>query len=55
VIIGEIVLFHIADELYDQGHILLDKFKPVARLAGNEYTTLGRRFGLDRKPWPPKK
>ena len=48
-IIGEIVLFHIADYLYSDGKINMEMLKPVGRLAGLEYTTLGRRFVLERK------
>jgi len=53
-VIGEIVRFHIADFLYENGRIDTGLLNPIGRLAGNQYTTLGRRFGLDRKPWPPK-
>ena len=48
-IIGEIILYHIADSLLDEGRIDTGLLKPVGRLAGQEYTTLGRRFTLVRK------
>ena len=54
-VIGEVVRFHVADFLYENGRIDIGLLKPIGRLAGNEYTTLGKRFGLDRKPWPPEK
>lgn len=48
-VIGEIVAYHIADDLYEDGKIDTALLKPVARLAGQDYTTLGRCFTLDRK------
>jgi len=48
-VIGEVVQFHIADSLYSEGKIDSGLLKPVGRLAGMEYTTLGRRFILERK------
>jgi len=48
-VIGEIVCYHIADELFSAGKIDTGKLKPVGRLAGMEYTTLGNRFTLERK------
>ena len=38
VVLGTIVLFHIEDDIYEDGHILLDKLEPLGRLAGNWYT-----------------
>ena len=35
VVLGTIVLFHIDDDIYEDGHILLDKLEPLGRLAGN--------------------
>ncbi len=49
-IIAEIVLFHFEDTLVDQFRVDLGKLKPVGRLAGNDYTTLGKIFSLLRKP-----
>ena len=49
-VIGEIVLFHIKDDLLENGRIDTGLLKPVGRLAGKEYTTLGKRFSLSRKP-----
>jgi flavin reductase (DIM6/NTAB) family NADH-FMN oxidoreductase RutF len=48
-VIGEIVLFHIKDELLENGRIDTGLLNPVGRLAGTEYTTLGKRFSLARK------
>ncbi len=49
-VIGEIVLFHIQDNLLENGRIDTGLLNPVGRLAGTEYTTLGKRFSLSRKP-----
>jgi hypothetical protein len=48
-VIGEIVMFHVADELIDNGRIDSSALNPVGRLAGSEYATLGRRISLKRK------
>lgn len=38
IVIGTVVLFHIDNDVYDDGRILLDKLEPLGRLAGNWYT-----------------
>lgn len=48
-VIGEIVCYHISDNLYRDGRIDTELLKPVGRLAGQEYTTLGKRFTLEHK------
>jgi flavin reductase (DIM6/NTAB) family NADH-FMN oxidoreductase RutF len=48
-VIGEIVAYHIDDSLYSDGKIDTALLKPVGRLAGQDYTTLGRRFTMERK------
>ena len=48
-VVGKIVMFHIADELISEGRINTELLRPVGRLAGQEYTTLGKRFTLERK------
>lgn len=50
-VIGEIVMFHVADELLGHGRIDTGKLKPIGRLAGAEYTRLGERFTLQRKTY----
>jgi flavin reductase (DIM6/NTAB) family NADH-FMN oxidoreductase RutF len=47
-IIGEIICFHIDDQLYQEGSILTPLLKPVGRLAGHDYVSLGRVFDMDR-------
>jgi flavin reductase (DIM6/NTAB) family NADH-FMN oxidoreductase RutF len=53
-VIGEIVMFHIADELYDDGRIRIEDLKPLGRLAGHDYTTLGKIVSIKRKAHRPK-
>ncbi|NOV02652.1 flavin reductase family protein [Paenibacillus planticolens] len=47
-LIGRVVHFHIADALYENGHIDAQKLKPVSRLAGNSYAKLGEQFEIER-------
>ena len=49
VVIGKIKLIHIDDSiLLKNNYIDLDKYKPVARLAGSNYGTLGEIFSIKR-------
>ena len=49
VVIGKIKLIHIDDSiLLENNYINLDKYKPVARLAGSNYGTLGEIFSIKR-------
>lgn len=52
VVIGTIVLFHIDDDTYDNGRILLNQLKPLGRLAGNWYTRLTDTLKIIRKVKP---
>ncbi|WP_337100737.1 flavin reductase family protein [Paenibacillus sp. YIM B09110] len=47
-LIGRVVYFHVADELYDNGRIKVQELKPVSRLAGSDYAKLGETFSLER-------
>lgn len=47
-LIGRVVRFHIASELYDNGRIDPEGLAPVSRLAGNDYSKLGERFIIVR-------
>jgi flavin reductase (DIM6/NTAB) family NADH-FMN oxidoreductase RutF len=47
-LIGRVVRFHFAEEVYEQGHINPDKLNPLSRLAGNDYAVLGTRISLER-------
>jgi flavin reductase (DIM6/NTAB) family NADH-FMN oxidoreductase RutF len=51
VVIGEVVLFHVADDLLKDGRIDIHKLKPVGRLAGLDYAKLGEIFSLQRMPY----
>jgi len=52
-IVGEIVLFHVADFLLKDGQVDMERLKPLGRLGGNDYATLGRIFSLSRKSYKP--
>ncbi len=54
VVIGEIILFHINDEIYKKGHLDLQSFSPVGRLAGNWYSRTTNNFEIIRKIKPKK-
>ena len=47
-----VVLFHIDDEVYDDGRINLDKLNPVGRLAGHTYSRTKNTFEIIRKIKP---
>lgn len=40
-IVGEVVVFHVRDDLYDNGKIHTERLQPVCRIAGPNYATLG--------------
>ena len=48
IVIGTIVLFHIDDEVYDNGRIILDKLQPLGRVAGNGYVRSNNAFDIVR-------
>ena len=49
IIIGKIITMHIDDAILMENHkINLDKYKPVARLAGSNYSKLGEIFSIKR-------
>ena len=52
VVIGTIVLFHIDDDVYEDGYINLEKLRPIGRLAGNKYTRTTDQFEIIRKIKP---
>ncbi|SVC84900.1 uncharacterized protein METZ01_LOCUS337754, partial [marine metagenome] len=52
IVIGTIVLFHIADDVYEDGKINLEKLRPVGRLAGNNYIRTSDQFEIVRKIKP---
>ena len=49
IIIGKIITMHIDDTIMMENHkINLEKYKPVARLAGSNYSKLGEIFSIKR-------
>ena len=54
VVIGEIILFHINDEIYKNGNLNLESFNPIGRLAGNWYSRPTNNFKIIRKIKPKK-
>ncbi len=49
IIIGKIITMHIDDSILIENHkIDLEKYKPVARLAGSNYSKLGEIFSIKR-------
>ena len=52
VVLGTIVQFHIQDGVYQNGRILTEQLKPVARLAGAAYSPVRDIFELKRPVLP---
>ena len=49
IIIGKIITMHIDDTILMENHkVNLEKYKPVARLAGSNYSKLGEIFSIKR-------
>lgn len=49
IVIGKVLMMHINDEiLLENYRINLDKYQPVARLAGSNYSKLGETFSIKR-------
>ncbi|MBP1157223.1 MULTISPECIES: flavin reductase family protein [unclassified Paenibacillus] len=47
-LIGRVVCFHIAEEIFQNGHIDPEGLKPVSRLGGRDYGKLGDIFSIER-------
>jgi flavin reductase (DIM6/NTAB) family NADH-FMN oxidoreductase RutF len=47
-VLGEVVKFHVYKPAYQNGKILPEELKPLSRLGGTSYGTLGDLFDLDR-------
>ncbi|ASB91146.1 flavin reductase family protein [Bacillus sonorensis] len=49
-LIGRVVCIHLADEVYDpeKGYIRTEALRPIARLAGNNYASLGETLSVER-------
>jgi flavin reductase (DIM6/NTAB) family NADH-FMN oxidoreductase RutF len=48
VVIGRVLLVHLAADVWDDGYIVLDALQPIARLAGNGYARVTDTFDLPR-------
>lgn len=47
-LIGKVVHFHIAEDIYEEGRIDADGLAAVSRLAGASYAKIGEKFELQR-------
>ncbi|WP_050184197.1 flavin reductase family protein [Domibacillus robiginosus] len=47
-VIGKVVQFHIAEDIYENGRINRGGLEAVSRLAGNDYAKIGEIFTIDR-------
>ena len=45
-VIGEIVLFHLSEDVLTGGRIDAGKLDPLARLSGGDYAELGKRIKM---------
>ncbi len=52
-VIGEVLRFHVADELLQNFKIDLDLLRPIGRMGGPTYTRVTDRFDMVRPPAPP--
>ncbi len=48
VVIGEVVYFHVQENVYKDGKIILSELKPIARLGGTDYARVTDIFSLPR-------
>jgi flavin reductase (DIM6/NTAB) family NADH-FMN oxidoreductase RutF len=51
-VFGEVQRIHIRDDIYQDGYVQLDRFKPIGRLAGSGYTRVTDTFQMERVPPP---
>jgi flavin reductase (DIM6/NTAB) family NADH-FMN oxidoreductase RutF len=52
VVFGEVVMVHIADEAIVDGHVMVDRLDPIARLGYDEYARATDVFRMTRPGWP---
>ena len=50
-VVGEVVHVHVDSSVWRDGRIAPDLLRPVLRLAGSQYATLGELFKLPRPSW----
>ena len=51
IVIGEVVVIHVASAILVDGRVSTAKLDPVGRLAGSDYATFGEVFSLRRPTW----
>jgi len=54
-IVGEILHFHVKDELYSAGTIDHKNLKPIARMGGKYYATIENFFEMEKNPFNTKR
>lgn len=47
-IIGTVKMYHVDEQVYDQGKIKLDVLNPVSRLSGSRYSLVGTIIPMDK-------
>jgi flavin reductase (DIM6/NTAB) family NADH-FMN oxidoreductase RutF len=47
-LLGEILVAHVRDDLWEEAMVRADRLRPLARLGANLYSTLGRILAMDR-------
>ena len=52
-VIGQIIRFHVADELMHNYQIDQDRLRAIGRMSGPAYTRTRDRFNMERPVWPP--
>ena len=53
-VVGEIVLLHIADVVLQNGRVLHSALQPVSRLGGAQYAALGQEWSIPVPPLPKR-
>ncbi|MOA61058.1 hypothetical protein D3C78_1861020 [compost metagenome] len=51
-VMGTVVRMHVRDDLYQNGRILSERWKPIGRMAGATYVRCGDTFELPRPSLP---
>jgi flavin reductase (DIM6/NTAB) family NADH-FMN oxidoreductase RutF len=51
-VFGEVKHIHIRDDIYKDGYVILEKLRPIGRLAGSSYARVSDIFDLQRIPPP---
>lgn len=52
--VGEVVCFHIRDDLYENGKIRTERLEPICRIAGPNYAKLGTIITQSGGAWGPR-